>query len=284
MRNDDKLLTPQADGVRREVAHDEKTFFESYYRSTVRPGTTPEDRQTIGGVAELESRFHYNAVENAIIRCVLHRTPPPRGMAVETWRLLQRRADLRHLDIGSGTGHWIDFFRNVLLVSGSVAVEIVPQMAEFLTQKYANAPGVTVFNTDAAGEDFGPDLIGGEVDFVSAIGVMFHIVDDTRWARAFAGLARSLKPGGLMFLGGDFGAETRNTQFHNEDRFGSWREFHHQPPGAEELRVNKRVRALTTWVTEAARLGLEVVDLVRADRDYAITTPENDILLLRKPD
>ena len=47
---------------------------------------------------------------------------------------------------------------------------------------------------------------------------------------------------------------------------------------------NKRVRALSTWVAEAARLGLEVVDLVRADRDYAITTPENDILLLRKPD
>ena len=43
-----------------------------------------------------------------------------------------------------------------------------------------------------------------------------------------------------MFLGGDFGAETRNTQFHNEDRFGSWREFHQPRPGAEELRVNKR--------------------------------------------
>ncbi len=283
MRNEDKPVGPQPDGERAQVPHDEKTFFESYYRATVRPGATPEDRQTIGGVAELESRFHYNAVENAIIRATLHRAPASRGMAVEAWRMMQRRARLRHLDIGSGTGHWIDFFRDVFLVSDSVAVEIVPQMAAFLTEKYSKVAGVTVLEADAAAGNFGAETFGGPVDFVTAIGVMFHIVDDARWARAFAGLAGALKPGGLMFVGGDFGAETRNVQFHGEDRFASWREFHQASGTARELRVNKRVRALSTWVSEAARLGLEVVDLVRADRDWAITTPENDVLLLRRP-
>lgn len=277
---------PPETAGRREVAHDERTFFESYYRATLRGAEVAEDRHTIGGVGELESRFHYNAVENAILRAMAHRMPPVRGMGVELDRLVQQRAERRHLDVGSGAGHWLTFFRDVLHAQVSVGVEIVPQVAALLRARFEGVTGLSVLEADVADPDFGPTLLGGPVDLLSAIGVLFHIVDDARWSQAVANLAGCLKPGGLFFVGGDFGAETRNVQFHPTDRFASWRESQKAEAAAAEageVRVNKRVRDLATWVRVAGENGLEVVDLVRAERDWAISTPENDVLLLRRP-
>ncbi len=284
MRNQDKNPGPLPDGIRREVPHNERDFFESYYRATLRGTCEAEDRHTIGGVGELETRFHYNAVENALLRALAHREPPARGNAVEAMRLVQSQAALRHLDIGSGAGHWIDFFRDVLLVQNSIGTEIVPQLADILRGRYVGEAGIEVLTADVADPDFGPETIGGEVDYLSAIGVMFHIVDDLRFAQAMGNLARCLKPGGLFFVGGDFGPDTRNVQFHHTDRFASWREHQRAGLPPDEIRVNKKVRSLATWITRASLLGLEVVDLVRADRDWAISTPENDVLLLRRPE
>jgi hypothetical protein len=42
------------------------------------------------------------------------------------------------------------------------------------------------------------------------------------------------------------------------------------------------VRSLADWVRVASDAGLEVVDVVRSDRDPALTTPENDVLVLEK--
>ena len=62
----------QRDGVR-HVPYDERTYFESHYRATAREGPL-SDRHTIGHISEPEARFHYNAVENSIIRAVLRRS------------------------------------------------------------------------------------------------------------------------------------------------------------------------------------------------------------------
>jgi SAM-dependent methyltransferase len=236
---------------------------------------------TIGPISEPESRFHYNAVENAIIRTLLKRTPPPAPAMVEAWRAMQARAQLRLLDVGSGTGHWIDFFRDTFLVSEAVGVEIATQMAAFLRGKYAGAP-VTILEDDVAAPGFGPDRTGGPVDFVSAIGVLFHITDDARWRQAVANLRDTLKPDGLLLVGGDFGWRTANVQFHNNDRFGSWREFRSAAGTAGEVRVSRRVRSLTDWSNLAADLGLSIADVVRAESAAGIATPENDLLVLRR--
>lgn len=45
--------------------------------------------------------------------------------------------------------------------------------------------------------------------------------------------------------------------------------------------MTKRVRSLAAWVDAAADCGLEVVDVLRTDRDPLLTTPENDVLLLK---
>jgi hypothetical protein len=73
-------------------------------------------------------------------------------------------------------------------------------------------------------------------------------------------------------------------QFHGSDEFGSWREFRKADTTDERVRVNKRVRSLATWQTAAESAGLRIADLVRSDREAAITTPENDILVLIRPE
>ena len=123
----------------RHVPYDERTFFESLYRATAREGPL-NDRHTIGHISEPEARFHYNAVENSIIRAVLRREPAPAGALLHAWRLTQQRRRLRLLDVGAGTGHWVDFFRETFFVSDVVAVEIVGELATWLREKYAGQP------------------------------------------------------------------------------------------------------------------------------------------------
>lgn len=263
----------------REVAYDEKLFFESFYKSSVRGEVS--DRVTMGSISDPEARFHYNATENSIIRALLRREPPPDGAMVETWRFMEQRRQRRLLDIGSGTGHWLDFFREAFLVAEAVGVEITAEMGAYLRDKYRDDPAVTILESDIADPAFCPEAIGGLVDFVSAIGVMFHIVDDERWQCAVKNLSGVLKPDGLLLVGGDFGTETANVQFNKIDEFSTWAEHDGAPDGAE-VRVNKRVRSLGHWHRVAADCGLEIVDLVRTDQERAITTPENDLLVLAR--
>ena len=178
--------------------------------------------------------------------------------------------------MGSGTGHWIDFYLGVYLAKAVTAVEFVPQMADFLRAKYAGRPEVTVLQADVARDP----LPENQFDIVNAIGVMFHIVDDGRWKQAVARLLAALKPDGLMLIGGDFGAETRNVQFHKADRFDSWSE--HDALNVPASLVNKRVRSLSDWTRLAGDLGASVVEVVRSDAAPGIRTPENDLLVLRR--
>ena len=233
-----------------------------------------EAEATIGTVSEPESRFHYNATENSIIRCLTKHAPignqPP-----AVWRFSQTRRAWRVLDVGSGTGHWVDFYLDVYLAREVTALEFVPQMADFLRAKYAGRPEVTVLQADVASDP----LPAARFDIVNAIGVMFHIVDDGLWKQAVARLLAVLKPGGLMLIGGDFGTETRNVQFHKTDRFDTWGE--HDAAQAPVRLVNKRVRSLSDWTRLADELGAEVAEVIRSDAAPDIRTPENDLLVLR---
>jgi len=271
MRNSGQPDKPE-DVTQESRTSETRAFFESYYRATAKGFI--RDSMTIGTVSEPESRFHYNACENAIIRC-LTRLTPVAGQAPSVWRFAQERRAWRVLDVGSGTGHWVDFYLDVYLAKAVTAVEFVPQMTGYLRGKYAGRDAVTVLEADIVNDP----LPARSFDIVNAIGVVFHIVDDGHWRRAVETLLGAAKPGGIVLIGGDFGAETRDVQFHRVDRFESWKE--HDSSGAPAERVNKRVRSLADWEKLAASLGASIAELVRSDADPAIRTPENDLLVLR---
>lgn len=269
-----KKSAPASDKETTRLA-DVKKYFTSFYKSTVRDDT-PCDRHTIPGITEVETRFHYNATENSIIRALLHHEPLPPG--AELWHMMQQRKEWRVLDIGSGTGHWIDFYRNTFFATHVTGIEIVDDMADYLQKKYKDIPAITILQGDISQDDF---TLAEPFDVINAIGVMFHIVDDNRWRTALSNLAALTKPGGLLVMGGDFGDTTYNDQFHKRDEFDSWQE--HDALDDEEGIVNKRLRSLSMWQDEAASAGLTVIETVRSDSETGISTPENDVLLLQKP-
>lgn len=259
--------------------YDQSKFFNSFYAVDSRGDF--DDRSTIGHmVTRACSRFHYNAVENGIIRAIAHREPPPYGDTVRVWEFAQERRDLCLLDVGSGTGHWIDFFMDAQYVLEAVGVEVAPNISKFLLDKYAGDDRVEILKLDIASAELHEQPIAGPFDYISAIGVLFHITDDEKWLRALANLKSLLAPDGLMFIGGDFGAMTRNLQFHRVDDFDDW---HAQKlkGNTEAVFVNKRVRSLGDWHTAANSVGLQIADLIRVDSDWAIYTPENDLLVLK---
>ncbi len=170
-----------------------------------------------------ETRYHYNLVENGIIDVLRRHAPGVTGNSV--------------LDVGAGTGHWIDFYRHVL-ESEVTAVDFSSRSVEKLRELHDGDSGVEVKKLDVSVPEAS---FRGRFDVVNAIGVMFHIVDDDRWQRAVANLCDYLRGGGVAIIGGDFGART------------------------EELGVMRKVRSLATWDATLEQAGARRVDLRRFD-------------------
>lgn len=248
---------------RKQVPYDAKRFFESYHRAL--GGNEISDRQTISPeIGEAASRYHYNAVENSIIQYLaLH--PPAPGASV--------------LDIGSGAGHWIDFYRTVFAAGRFVAVEISGPDVETLRRRFHGADPTAVRVVEADVSDVGFDL-GERFDIVNAIGVMFHIVDDDRWERGVRNLAAHLADDGVVIVGGQFGHVTHNVQFHGADDYASFDEL--RATRTPVALVNKRIRSRRRWDRAARAAGLEIVDLERTQRPKQLFTPENNVLVLRR--
>jgi SAM-dependent methyltransferase len=242
-----------------QIPFDAKRYFESWHRAS----GSLEDSETIApGADPLRTAYHYNAVENAIMDCLARQLLP---------------SPLTVLDVGSGAGHWIDFYRRVFAASSVVGLELSALAAEGLRAKYADRPEVEIAEGDVSDPGFSLERTFG---LVNAVGVMFHIVDDERWQRAVSTLARHLEPGGLAVISGQFGRATRNIQFHRRDDFSSWDEF--RSPASDVALVNKRIRSLRRWRSCAEAAGLEIVRRQRAQTSRAIPTPENNVLLLRR--
>jgi hypothetical protein len=202
------------------------------------------------GYSPLKTRYHYNAVENSILEHFIERPPKP-GMTV--------------FDVGSGAGHWLDFYRSVLGAERAVGVELAPQVAEALQQKYASVDEVTVLNADVVD----PVAVEPPFDVVNAIGVMFHIVDDARWERAVANLAGLLAPDGVMIVGGQFGPVTHDVGFR---RAGT----------GDSMEVFKRLRSRRRWRSCAEAAGLRQLRYIHTRRSRMVDPPEANLLVFER--
>lgn len=239
-----------------QLPYDAKRFFESWHRAS--PDSLSDADTIAASRSALATRFHYNAVENSILEALAGR-PSPR----------------RVLDVGSGAGHWIDFYLDVVGAGEVVGLEISEPAVRALESRYAGNAAISIVEADVAEPGF---ELGREFDVVNAIGVMFHIVEDERWERAVAALARHLAPGGALVVGGQFGLTTQNVQFHRTDEFSSWDEF--RAARGDAALVNKRIRSLRRWRRCARRAGLRVEPVQRTRSSRRLDTPENNVLVL----
>lgn len=233
-------------------------YFDSYYTAA----GELTDRITIGpAVSELHSRYHYNAIENAIIRGLLR------------CRVKERPAVF---DLGSGAGHWIDFYRSTFAASYVCGLDISKACADRLRAKYAGTDSISIVHGDITEREF---RLERKFDLVNAIGVVFHIVDDALWQQALVSMRNLLEHDGLMVVGGEFGWLTQNVQFHASDAFDTLEDMR-RASATGEVRVNKRIRSLRRWKKAARAAGLRVKALIRTANVGEIVTPENNVLVL----
>lgn len=103
-------------------------------------------------------------------------------------------SSLRVLDIGSGTGFYIDAWKR-LGVRDVVASDITATAVQQLADRYA---GTRVHKLDISDPEV--RVPGAPFDVVSIMDVLFHVVDDDRYAAALANIVSLLKPTGMVFL------------------------------------------------------------------------------------
>jgi len=103
-----------------------------------------------------------------------------------------RRASV--LDVGSGSGFYVSIMRE-LGVPALVGTDITERSIEYLRQRYA---GYSFVQCDIGAAS--PDLPGGPFDIITAMDVLFHIVDDQAYERAFTNVAAHLDSGGFFIF------------------------------------------------------------------------------------
>lgn len=102
------------------------------------------------------------------------------------------------LDIGPGSGFYVDRWLE-LGAAHITGVDITQVATEALRRKY---PDQEFYQLDIGGD---PGLLAGRTfDCISAIAVLFHIVDDARYTRAMRNVFSLLRPGGLFGFSEEF--------------------------------------------------------------------------------
>jgi SAM-dependent methyltransferase len=105
----------------------------------------------------------------------------------------------RVLDVGSGTGFYLRLWRR-LGAEPVAATDIAETAVERLRTDH---PGVAVERW-ALGEPPPPALQGRRFGAISAIDVLFHVLDDDGYERAFAALRDLLEDGGVLVFSENF--------------------------------------------------------------------------------
>ena len=116
------------------------------------------------------------------------------------------------LDIGSGTGFYIDLWKRLgaRSITGS---DFAPFAVQALRRKF---PGARFEELDITRADLPRDL--GPFDVISAFDILYHIVDDDRYRRAIANIRSRLRPGGFFVLSENFLPRERETGLHQVSR------------------------------------------------------------------
>lgn len=108
------------------------------------------------------------------------------------------RADSRVLDLGSGTGFYVQCWQDAG-AGRVVGCDLTEAAVGRLRRRF---PDVTFVRTDAA--DVATEFEPASFDAASCMDVLFHITDDGQYGRAIKGVAEVLRPGGHFVLSENF--------------------------------------------------------------------------------
>lgn len=173
-------------------APDEPAAFDARHFWEDRLGTHPDLR----GTGETGLSLRYNRACYALRERVLDREIRRLGLALSGTSVL---------DVGSGVGFFVDYYRRRgARVTG---VELTDAGARVLARRF---PETRILVGDVADLD-----VGGGYGVVNAFDVLYHIVDDERWERALSRLARALAPDGVLFLTDVLRPKARDHAAHN---------------------------------------------------------------------
>lgn len=120
-------------------------------------------------------------------------------------------ADAKVLDVGSGTGFYIEQWKR-LGAKSITGCDITSVAVERLRQRHAEID-FELFDIGSTSLKF-----PNPFDIVSAMAVLFHIVDDQRYQQALHNLYRLLRPGGYMLYSDNFLHKGRYEAMHHVSR------------------------------------------------------------------
>lgn len=224
--------------------YDPAPWFDKFYETGV------SDRQTIANEKDtVSSRYHYASVELLITRHFVNHQISLKGSSV--------------FDIGSGAGHWLDFYKGIG-AERCAGIDVSEGPVSHLREKYRDDNTVQI--NKGLFQDY-LDSSKEKYDIINAIGVIFHVVNDSEWRRGLAAIAKSLSDGGQLVVGGHFGfLNNVNVQFDAENK------------------VNKRLRSRASWTKELKKLGFRNFNFCYNNSYLFIrdTLPENNILIATK--
>lgn len=240
------------------VPYDARAAWNVRYRQAIADGGI-DDVATITRHGDPhKARYHYNLVENAILGWALQ-APFPERPAV--------------LDVGSGAGHWIDFYRSVFDARRVVGIELAAPAAEALRSRYAAAGDVSIEEVDVSGDV----ELGERFDIVNAVDVLFHIVDDGLWRRAVENLGRHLAPGGLLVVAEYVALVPHDAGLRRPDTERG------EPVAADVVMVTKHVRSLRQWKACGRKAGLTLLHTRRLRHLRSLAPPANRLLVFAAP-
>jgi SAM-dependent methyltransferase len=121
-------------------------------------------------------------------------------------------SDCTVLDIGSGTGFYIDLWSR-LGAKQVTGCDFAPFAVASLRERF---PRHRFFELDVTTTSLSPEL--GQYDLVSAFDIFYHIVDDAKYARAFCNISSLLRPGGYFVFSENFLPEGRESRSHQVSR------------------------------------------------------------------
>ena len=248
---------------RRKEAYDAKAYYDARYAVAREAGEFTDATAMQPGHSPLRTRYHYNAVENAILEALI--PSPAAGALLRPRRRLGGRPLGRVLPRRPRRRRRSWAWRSPPRPSrGSESASPAPEGVEFVDADVSTA-GFSLERT---------------FDVINVVGVLYHIVDDEAWRRAVANLGGHLAPGGALVVGEQFPAVSLDAGFHRSDHFSSWEE--EQAARPERMLVGKRLRSQRAWRGAAAGAGLKVGASVPVRTSKSILTPVTRVLVFRR--